>query len=361
MHEKSVLASPASDAGIVDDFKPFTYLATNPDLIGVFGADANAGLSHFLAWGFAEGRPAAGFNAFLYLAGNPDLIGVFGADATAAIDHYVRWGFGENRPTASFSPFGYLAGNPDLLGVYGPNTNAAIEHYVRWGFTEGRTTTSFDALEYVASNPDLIPYFGTNTGAAIDHYVRWGFAEGRPRATFNAAQYRDNYGDLEGAPLAAARASFIDGGFAQGRGDAPLVFGLAATAGDDVLAGNASANVLDGLGGNDSLTGGFGADQFVFGTALNAATNVDRVVDFTPNTDKLVLDHLVFTSLATGALAAQNLATTGTAQDANDFILYNSGTGLLAYDADGSGAIAAIPFATLVSRPVISAADFLVV
>ena len=49
------------------------------------------------------------------------------------------------------------------------------------------------------------------------------------------------------------------------------------------------------------------------------------------------------------------------ALDANDYIVYNKANGVLSYDADGSGAHAAIAFAVLVNRPVLAANDFVVI
>ena len=51
----------------------------------------------------------------------------------------------------------------------------------------------------------------------------------------------------------------------------------------------------------------------------------------------------------------------GAAQDANDFLVYNTATGALAYDVDGSGANPAVAFATLATQPLITAADFAVI
>jgi len=50
----------------------------------------------------------------------------------------------------------------------------------------------------------------------------------------------------------------------------------------------------------------------------------------------------------------------GAAQDADDRILYDAGSGNLYYDADGSGFEAAVLVATLGSHPVLAAADVLV-
>ena len=49
----------------------------------------------------------------------------------------------------------------------------------------------------------------------------------------------------------------------------------------NTLVGNNGVNVITGAAGNDTLTGDGGADFFVFTTALNAATNVDVIEDYT--------------------------------------------------------------------------------
>jgi Ca2+-binding RTX toxin-like protein len=46
------------------------------------------------------------------------------------------------------------------------------------------------------------------------------------------------------------------------------------------------------------------------------------------------------------------------AHDADDRILYDQATGALAYDADGSGALAAVQFAVLSGVPVLLHTDF---
>ncbi|MDD2950189.1 MAG: hypothetical protein PHU29_05325, partial [Sulfuricurvum sp.] len=53
---------------------------------------------------------------------------------------------------------------------------------------------------------------------------------------------------------------------------------------------------------------------------------------------------------------------TGTAGDSNDYILYNTTTGVLSYDADGAASGAAVEFAILgtSSHPSITNANFIV-
>ena len=131
------------------------------------------------------------------------------------------------------------------------------------------------------------------------------------------------------------------------------------------LIGNAGANILNGMFGNDILTGGLGADTFLFNTALGAA-NRDVITDFNVAADTIQLENTgIFTALgaALGVLDVnlfKNL-TTGGAVDATDRILYNDTTGAIFYDADGTGATAAIQFATLTGSPTVTNADFFVV
>jgi serralysin len=75
-----------------------------------------------------------------------------------------------------------------------------------------------------------------------------------------------------------------------------------------------------------------------------------------------VLDHNVFTALASGGLPAGAFVVGTAAADADDRILYDTATGALFYDSDGTGAAAAIQFATLSSKPLtLAAGDFLVI
>ena len=140
----------------------------------------------------------------------------------------------------------------------------------------------------------------------------------------------------------------------------------------NVLSGGNGNDKLDGAGGNDrlfgglgndTLTGGLGKDIFAFDIAPDAAKNRDTVSDFSALDDTIWLDNAVFQSLgATGALNAEYLragAGVTTAADTDDFILYDSSTGALYYDADGSGsAAAAVQFAALLGKPELGLADF---
>ncbi|MFI0847992.1 calcium-binding protein [Mesorhizobium sp. IMUNJ 23232] len=132
----------------------------------------------------------------------------------------------------------------------------------------------------------------------------------------------------------------------------------------NVLSGGGGADVFKSYGGNDTVTGGAGADIFVFNAALDAATNVDTITDYSVAGDTIHLENGIFTALiATGALAASAFKDIAVAaKDANDRIIYNSDTGALYYDADGSGAaFGNVKFATLSGEPGLTAADFVVI
>jgi Ca2+-binding RTX toxin-like protein len=127
------------------------------------------------------------------------------------------------------------------------------------------------------------------------------------------------------------------------------------------ILGNDGVNVLDGKGGADALMGRAGADTFAFTTALGAG-NVDRLLDMQAGTDRIALDDAIFTGIGPpGALDAAAFVTGAAAADASDRIVYNNATGQLFFDADGTGGVAQVLFATLDGNPALSAADFTVI
>ena len=146
---------------------------------------------------------------------------------------------------------------------------------------------------------------------------------------------------------------------------------------NNTITGNTGANSLSGGDGNDflfgglgndTLTGGAGVDHFVFNTALNASSNKDTITDFVSGTDKIDLENAVMSALGltTGSLTMAQFFSSSTAvrgNDATDRIIYNSTTGALYYDADGSGNGAAVQIALmgLSIHPTMTYQDFLIV
>ncbi len=134
-------------------------------------------------------------------------------------------------------------------------------------------------------------------------------------------------------------------------------------AGDDTLSGGAGSDTLIGGLGNDSLTGGVGADHFVFNVALTAA-NADHVSGFAAG-DKIELARAIMTKLgAAGALDpaafySHDGATHG--HDSSDRVVYDSLSGRLYYDSNGSASGGVSLIATFDGHPVLGAGDFLIV
>lgn len=126
--------------------------------------------------------------------------------------------------------------------------------------------------------------------------------------------------------------------------------------GSDTLDGGAGNDVLKGETSPDLLIGGLGRDVFEFD-----GSGVDRVTDFTQGTDKLALRSFPFTELHRGQLTESAFVTGEAARDTDDRIIYSATTGLLYYDADGSGTRAlAWAFAVLDNKATLSASDFII-
>ena len=130
---------------------------------------------------------------------------------------------------------------------------------------------------------------------------------------------------------------------------------------DAVLTGNTLANTLTGSTGNDTLagglgndilTGGSGSDIFIFDTVANASKNKDTITDFTSGTDHIQFSKAIFTGLGSsvGNLTESQFwsgAGVTKAHDVDDRIIYNTTSGALYYDADGSGKGAAVQVALI--------------
>ncbi|HEU0154970.1 MAG TPA: calcium-binding protein, partial [Stellaceae bacterium] len=151
------------------------------------------------------------------------------------------------------------------------------------------------------------------------------------------------------------RGNFINASAAAGTNTVDVFAG----AGADTLKGGAGNDRLH-AGGDTTMTGGGGADEFVF-----AAPGSNTVADFKPGSDKLVFSNAGFDlgvddGKGTAApqpldaavfLAARKATATG------QRLLYDKTSGILSYDPDGSGGAAPVRIAQLSHAPVISAAD----
>ncbi|MEJ1119227.1 calcium-binding protein [Phyllobacterium sp. CCNWLW109] len=131
---------------------------------------------------------------------------------------------------------------------------------------------------------------------------------------------------------------------------------------NNYIVGNTGNNLLNGAAGNDTLSGGLGNDAFLFNSAPNSGTNRDTITDFNAVADTIWVENAIFTALGTtGTLAAAAFHIGAAAADASDRIVYNSTTGALTYDSNGSAAGGATQFATLGTGLALTSSDFLVI
>lgn len=129
--------------------------------------------------------------------------------------------------------------------------------------------------------------------------------------------------------------------------------------GDDVLGGEAGNDTLVGGSGADTLTGGSGRDSFVFNTLDELG---DTIADFSRTSDRLLLSGTAFGQPVGKLAASAFIAGPGAAaQTAEQRFVYDTGTGSLYFDADGSGTDAAVLIAVLQNQPVLGAAHIVIV
>ncbi len=133
---------------------------------------------------------------------------------------------------------------------------------------------------------------------------------------------------------------------------------ILAGGGDDTVYGQNGSDLIHGGDGNDVLWGMNQADTFYFDTALNAISNVDKLMDFNADADKLFLSTAIFTGIGSGpgTLAAADFAqvTSGGSGDVSGLavglavnIVFDSSTNTLYFDADGGSLANATMFAVL--------------
>ena len=154
-----------------------------------------------------------------------------------------------------------------------------------------------------------------------------------------------------------------------GGDDGNMISGAALSGSNRLVAVGGSGNDILVANSNMTMTGGGGADEFVIseeGTTRNP--NKNTITDFTHGTDKIVLSDMGF---ALGADDGKGTATpqailssllspntNGTFATTANRLAYNSGTGQLYFDADGSGSgHSATLLATLTNHSALSASD----
>lgn len=135
--------------------------------------------------------------------------------------------------------------------------------------------------------------------------------------------------------------------------------------GANVLSGKAGNDSLIGLDGNDTLIGGLDNDNLTGGTGADlfirvfSTTGIDTITDFQVGQDLLCFSARGFGGgLTQGAsLSAAQFTIGSAASDSSDRFIYNSSTGALFFDADGTGITAQVQIATLQTGLALTNAD----
>jgi len=134
---------------------------------------------------------------------------------------------------------------------------------------------------------------------------------------------------------------------------------------DDFITGSSFDDSLIGGEGVDILTGGEGEDNFYFTAPV--ASGVDLITDFNADDDAIYLDSSIFANLGgAGVLDSGSFFTeeNGLPTSSDGYVYYDSNTGALFYDDNGSDNIDAIQFAQLGlggNTPDLSAANIVLV
>jgi Ca2+-binding RTX toxin-like protein len=384
-----------NDLGLLDNFENLTFIGT-----GNFKGGGNL-LSNRLTGGAGDDR------FFADLGGNDVFIGGAGIDSmdfTARGGAFVNLATNANSGSAAgdrfFSIeriFGSLAGADRLVGgaervifignggndvlaggngadsLYGGTGNDTLDggsgDDAYLGGEEGSDRISGgagdDTLDGGAGNDVL------DGGAGRDG-IRGG--DGLDTVTYASASAR--------VVLALDR-SFASGGEAA-NDTIDTVERVIGTGFNDVIRGNGEVNrliggngndTLQGMDGNDTLIGGAGRDALAGGLGddvfdyASIADGGDIIRDFSADgdplqaasgNDSLRFSGAAFGGLPAGALAANRFASnaSGAATTADQRFVYETDTGTLRFDADGSGAGAAIVIATLAGAPALASSDF---
>jgi Ca2+-binding RTX toxin-like protein len=194
--------------------------------------------------------------------------------------------------------------------------------------------------------------FGLNAirgGDGVDTIVNSGTINGA--VSLGAGD--DRFDNVHGTSIGVVDGGAGDDVLLGGRGQDRFSGG----AGDDILKGYSGADALDGGSGHNTLTGGAGADTFYF--SVFGSGTVDRITDFTPGQDLILIDHIAFQDSHIGAFPAGELQIGPAAADADDRFIYDDTSGKLYFDPDGNGIHSQHLIAVLTTGLALTAGDFM--
>jgi len=326
-----LIGGAGNDAASYEDNQGYVFinLSTGLGFGNSAAGDTFSGIESLVGGAYADVFIGdAGANVLDGRDGNDILIGGAGADALIG---------GNGSDTASYEDNqGYVFVNlssGQAFGAAAGDTYSSIENLTGGAYGDVFIgSAGANILDGRDGNDTLIGGLGADIligGNGID-----------------TASYEDN----QGAVTVNLLANTGTGNAAQGDTFSG-VENVNGTAYADVLVGDNNANTLDGLAGNDTLTGNGGADIFRIGSGL------DNITDFASGVDRIALSNASFAHTATLAVVAG--AGAQVANSTNSTFLYNSTSGALSYDADGTGAGIAIQLAQLNPGLTLTVSDFI--
>ncbi|MGO4526491.1 calcium-binding protein [Microvirga sp. 2MCAF35] len=283
-------------------------------------------------------------------------------------------GVGFDMSGTNSSGWAFIGANPSVttdlvhdngtVAEYEVDGSALVDYFTAKYWSDGYTVI-IDDLFYENNGADILTIQDLDLYTTVDALqgYAWYVNLNRGHDTF----YGNDYDDLIRAGTGNDVVYAYDGDdIVYGDAGADALYGdwgdddLYGGTGRDTLVGGAGSDYLNGGADSDQLTGGTGKDYFVF-DIRPSGNNVDRIVDFRPVDDTIMLDNQVFTRVGRDGWLSGGAFTTGSgARDSSDRIIYNKQTGALLYDADGIGGVAAVKFAQLKSGLTLTKADFFV-
>lgn len=135
---------------------------------------------------------------------------------------------------------------------------------------------------------------------------------------------------------------------------------LSGGAGDDLLQGGGGKDTLEGGRDTDTLTGGTGDDCFIFDLTSSSGSS-DLITDFRASDDTILLRSVPGAGLEPGALDSSSFLanTTGMAETGIDRIIFNTQSGSVYFDSDGTGSAARVHLFDVNAGTSLSYADFI--
>ncbi|WP_445638474.1 Calcium-binding protein [Nostoc sp. DSM 114161] len=271
--------------------------------------------------------------------GNNLLIGGDGndyLDITGDYSYYASYDYSDSRPS----------GNNTLEGGAGDDRLSVSSSTGDNLLSGGDGNDSFDVITNSVDTdlPDLVIQTVDGGNGNDSLFTIYNSTAGGITSTFNATtntgsitvgMYRVNYNNLE-------------------------QLNISGTGNNDSIVGSNGNDTLNGGNGNDSLSGGAGTDTFGF---YNYNGGIDTIYDFNATNELIQIYGYSFGGgLSIGSLQASQFTIGTSASTSEQRFIYNSTTGALFFDQDGSAAaFSKIQFAQLSAGLSLTNNNFVVV